>query len=100
MLAMQPIDSRPRKDLMIALWVIAVRNNSSIMALLGPPKRANQFKGRNMASRDPSSPADRRKNPARKKTDRRKSNGPPPEAKSKDDARQMAPERSDDEPER
>jgi hypothetical protein len=53
-----------------------------------------------MAGRDPSSPADRRKNPARKKTDRRKSNGPPTEAKVKDDARQMAPDRPDNEPER
>jgi hypothetical protein len=50
-----------------------------------------------MAGRDPSSPTDRRKNPARKKTDRRKSNGTPTEAKANDDARQIAPERSDDE---
>jgi len=51
-----------------------------------------------MPSRDPSSPADRRKNPARKKADRRKSNNPATDAKAEDDPRQTVSQRSGDEP--
>jgi hypothetical protein len=46
-----------------------------------------------MPDRDPSSPADRRKNPARKKTERRKSDAPAPKAKAPDRLREAASKR-------